>query len=138
MMLHTSWKNVTMLDTDVHQCRNMLQQQTIMWRGFCIDVASCILMCNNIFRCYNNVSMYLMMWWWNKHGHNVVQQCTLMFTSDQQCYIMLQHSFNDVTMMRNIVIRCNNNVTTYNNAETGYNNVHICSDTCTWCYNDRH
>ena len=138
MMLHPSCNTHTMLRKDVHQGRTMLQQRTIMWRWFCIDVAWCILMCNNMFICYNNVSMCLMISRLNTHCYNVVQQSTIMLTNDQQCYIMLQHSDNAVTWMRNLVIRCDNNVTMYNNAQTCYDNVHICSHICTWCQNYMH
>ena len=115
MMMQTCYKTVTMLRKDVHQWRNMLQQQTIMRRWCYNKLSWCILMCNIMFRCYNTVSMYLMMF-----------QCTIMLTNDKQCYITLQHSYNGVTMMRNLLLRCNNKVSLYNNAKTSYNNVQLC------------
>ena len=118
MMLHTSCNTHTMLYYVVQQCTHMLEQQTIMWRWFCIDVAWCILMCNIMFICYNNVSMYLMILQWYKHCYNVVQQSTIMFTNDNQCCIMFQHSDSAVTMMRNLLLRCYNIVTMYTNAHT--------------------
>ena len=118
-----------MLCNNVQQCTTMSQQQTIMWRWYCIDVAWCLLMCNNMFICYYNVSMYPMIWQWYKYCYNVVQQYTNMLTTDKQCYIVLQHSDNGVTTLCNTMLRCDNNVTMCNN-------VQLCSDTCTWCYND--
>ena len=123
MMLHPCYNTRTMLRNNAQQCTNMIQQQTMMWRWCNNEVLWCILMCNIMFICYNNVPMYLMIWRLNKHCNNVVQQCTIMFTNDQQCYIMLKHFCNAVTMMRNIMLRCANNVTMYNNADPSYNNL---------------
>ena len=138
MMMQPCYKTRIMLCNNAQQCTIMLQQQTIMWRWYCIDVTWCLMMCNIMFRCYNNVSMCIMMWEWYKHCYNVVQHCPIMFTSDQQCYIMLQHSDNAVTMMCNLLLRCDNNVTMYNNADPSYNNIRICSYAWTWYYNDMH
>ena len=138
MMLHTSCNTHTVLCNNAEQCGYILQQQTIMWRWCYNKLSWCILKWNNMFTCYNHVPMYLMIWRLNKHYHDVTQQCTIMFTTDKQCYIMLQYSDNGVSMLRNIMIWCDNNVTLYNNAETCYNNVHLCSDTCTRCYHDMH
>ena len=56
---------------------------------------------------------------------NNAQQCTNMFTNDKQCYIKLKHSYKDVRMMRNLLLRCTNNVTMCKNVPTHVHDVTI-------------